>query len=382
MPDGPVASPAITSRSTLSRVEVGVVPLGSVVYDGQTLPLASPDGRFIAVQEGEAPTWEVMLAEPGAQMPVRTGLAVYQIGDDRTVTRVEPSQPLPPGLVLGRAADDEGFLVEAPQANGSRWIGHVSWLGRLRWYVQSPAVNAHATLTPKGELLYSRRAIEAEGCDLVVRTREGQESVRPAEGGSYLYPMCTSDISLVYALRLSEVGIELEAIRLDRLSADGPVRLGGTVFRRAVQPQPDRLTAHQMAATVEPALPARAGVPGGDPTLAILHPRLGRMAALRLDSSAFEPLAPESISAAASRDAARPGFYCTTPDGLVFVPAGERPNKPEVTTVRVLASPYIPRRITGSPESMLLLGPVKGRPDALELVRLIIGPDAAAPPQD
>lgn len=383
LPEGPVATPALTGRSTLSRVEVGVVPLGYITYDGQTLPLTSPDGRFIAVQEGEAPTWEVMLAEPGAEPPARTGLAVYQIGEDRSLTRVEPISPLPPGLVLGRAADDRGFLVEAPQANGSRWIGRVSWFGELEWLVRSSAVCAHAMLTPRGELIYTRRAVEGDAFDLVLLSN-GQESVRPADGGSYMYPMCTADAGLAYVLRLSDEGIGLEAIRLDRQGVEGPVRLGATIFERRIQPQADRLIAHQMAATVQPPLPARVGAVGGlggDATLTMFHPRVGRMAAFRLDISTYEPLAVDSISAVVSRDPARPGYYCTSKKELVFVPASQASGG-EVLSVRVLSSPYIPRPITGSPESMILLGPVKGRPDALELVRLIVGPGAVPPSQD
>jgi len=43
-----------------------LVSLGDVEYDGLALPLISPDARFIATQVGPTPSWETVLAEPGA----------------------------------------------------------------------------------------------------------------------------------------------------------------------------------------------------------------------------------------------------------------------------------------------------------------------------
>ena len=42
------------------------VELGAVPYDGITLPLGSPDARFVATQSGGLPDWDVLLAAPGA----------------------------------------------------------------------------------------------------------------------------------------------------------------------------------------------------------------------------------------------------------------------------------------------------------------------------
>jgi len=79
--------------------------LGVVLYDGQALPLVSPDGRFIAVQEGEPPTWEAILAEPAAPVPTGTAMAVYRVGEHE-LKREAPAREVPSGLILGRAADD------------------------------------------------------------------------------------------------------------------------------------------------------------------------------------------------------------------------------------------------------------------------------------
>src|SRR5262249_35862276 len=80
LPDGPIAAPATAGKTLTSEVQVGVIPMGVVLYDGQALPLVSPDGRFIVVQEGDPPTWEAILAEPAAAQPNGTTMAVYEVG--------------------------------------------------------------------------------------------------------------------------------------------------------------------------------------------------------------------------------------------------------------------------------------------------------------
>ncbi|MFN5946280.1 MAG: hypothetical protein ACK46I_14475, partial [Phycisphaerae bacterium] len=68
LPDGEIARRA-DSPTLTSRVQVAVVPLGVISYDGQTLPLVSPDGRFIAVQQGQPPAWQTVLAQDSAPLP-------------------------------------------------------------------------------------------------------------------------------------------------------------------------------------------------------------------------------------------------------------------------------------------------------------------------
>ena len=48
----PVARPVTPGATVASRFTAALTPLGSVEYDGQTLPQTSPDGRYIAVQQG------------------------------------------------------------------------------------------------------------------------------------------------------------------------------------------------------------------------------------------------------------------------------------------------------------------------------------------
>jgi hypothetical protein len=378
LPSGPVATPATSSKTISSEVQVGVVPLGVVRYDGQALPLVSPDGRFIVVQEGEPPTWEAILAEPAAAAPAGATLAVYEVGEHE-LKRVAPAEALPTGLILGRAADDRGFLVESPQADGSRWIGRVAWAGQgLEWLVQGPLVNSHAVLTARGELVYTSRAVESDACDLVIRGRQGDQTVRTPGDGRYAFPMCTQDPDMVYVFHLTPTTMEVEAIRLDRgsMGVEGgrAPKFGATVARRGIAPKGDMTAAFQIASTVQPVLPLSKGEPGPtEAPLTIWHPRLGRMSCFKLDTVSFDPLTSKSFAAIASQDADRAGYFCATDKGLMFQPllkAGA-----EDTSVRVVAGAYMPRQVRGTPQSMMLFGQ-NGRPDQYEIVKLVVGAGA------
>jgi len=362
LPSGPIASPA-SSVSSSSRVQVAVVPLGTLPYDGQALPLLSPDGRFLAVQSGAPPTWAAILAEPGAEPSLRTTLSAWSIGP-RALERVEWPQPLPRGLVLGRGADDRGFLVEWPRDDGTRQIGRVSWAtGGVDWLTEAPAVNAHAVLAGD-DLVFTRRAVSGESTELVIRAPDGRESTRRAEAGEYAFPIVAGADAL-YCVVVTSAGLDFEALRIER--RDGRVALGAPLARARLGPRPDLVDAYQAVASVQPT-PATS-------TPAIFVPRLGRMAILDIDRGGFIPLAPRSVAAIPSDQASRPGWFCATPEGLVFTPADPaRSASPAGSPVRILASPYVPRavrRAPDEPESMILLGPVRGRSDHLEVLRLV-----------
>jgi hypothetical protein len=377
VPDAPIASPA-NEATFATNVEVGVVPLGAISYDGSAMPLVSPDGRFIAAEEDEAPGWEAILAQNGAKPPLRTRLALYQTGD-RTLTRLPLDQSLPPGLILGRAADDKGFLVEAPQHDGSRWIGRIAWVGgSVEWLVQGPVVAAHATLTSRGELLYITRPLDSEASDLVIRAANGAQSIRTADPGWYCYPMCTQDPDIIYALHLGADGTALEAIKLDRgpdLAAARPPQFGAVIARRSVSATVELSLARQIAISSPQPIPQQSPVKTA--RLAFFNPARRCMSEFRLDTASFEPLAPNSQAAVPSSDPSRPGYYCTTQTGLVFTPTNVAPGPEGIPTIRVLSSPYIARTLRLSPESMMLFGPQKDHTDQLEVVKLVIAPPQA-----
>jgi len=359
LPEGPIARPA--RGSTLStHVRVAVTPLGEIEYDGQTLPLTSPDGRFAACQTGRSPTWETLLAGPAAEVPGRSELAIYTLGGaggDR-VRRVVPAEPLPPGLVLGRAADDTGFLVESPRPDGSRWIGRVNWLsGRLSWLAPSEDACAHAVFGPEGSLVYTRRPVGAEGSDLVLRMADGTESALAA-GGSYAMPVWTGDPELVYAAQTSADGVAIVGVRVRRA---GPAQevggLGQVVTRRVIARASDAVIGYQ---ALSPVYSASAEGERGLAPLVFFHPSMERMALLDPISGRVTGLAPKSISAAAGADGR--GYYCTTPRGLVYwaLPQAlemwsDQRAQPD-PELRVLAEPYVPRTVREKGRT-LLIGP-------------------------
>src|SRR5687767_12585942 len=79
LPGQPVARP-LAGAVTNTRITVGVRPIGSVPYDGVVLPLVSPDGKLLAVEQGTAPGWPALLATDDAVLPLATTLAVYDLG--------------------------------------------------------------------------------------------------------------------------------------------------------------------------------------------------------------------------------------------------------------------------------------------------------------
>jgi hypothetical protein len=93
--------------------------------------------------------------------------------------------------MLGRSYDADGFLIEAPQVDGSRWIGYVAWrTGELTWLVSDEFVNAFGCLGPDGRLAWSRRSADADDdahFELVIRHGERQWTLHsPRE--SWLMP--------------------------------------------------------------------------------------------------------------------------------------------------------------------------------------------------
>ena len=175
------------------RVQSVILPVGSLPYGNLVLPLLSPDGALAATQVGDPPLWETLLAAPGAAVPAAARIEIYAF-DLRTDIEADMRQR--PALVatvggegaepvlLGRGADDEGFLVESPREDGSRWIGKASWkTGEIRWLVQDDNVNAFAALGPGGRLAWSRRTVNGAYFELVVRGPGSAASSAAGAGG-------------------------------------------------------------------------------------------------------------------------------------------------------------------------------------------------------
>jgi hypothetical protein len=203
-PFDPSDNPSGQSVSMMMRA--AFMPLGIVPHDGFALPLISPDGQFVATQTGSAPEWNVTLAQPGAAPPHETMIEVYRLD---TREAIKPEERLPPeriaqvseAAVLGRSCDVEGFLIEAPQEDGSRWIGKAAWeSGEIRWLVQGRAVNAFAAEAPDGRLAWCRRAPDSERFDLILRDADGSEWMLRSDGGDWLTPVWASFGEGLYAM--------------------------------------------------------------------------------------------------------------------------------------------------------------------------------------
>jgi hypothetical protein len=384
LPKGPVARPE-AGKMLATDIKVEVQPAGVVDYDGQALPLTSPSGSLLAVQEGEAPSWEVILAEPGAQPPTATRISVYDLSKQGTV-RVQFPSPLPAGIVIGRSADDAGFLVEAPKADGSRWIGKVDWAtGAIKWLVQGQNVNAHAILTPRGELVYCRHAIGASDGELVIRAADGNEYAKRSVDGVYAFPVCGSANEVLYVFRLSRSGTDLEVIRIDR--QNGGARPADTRQQWRIVGRPDPMVAHQMQSTASNLPPRVMPADAADSDcVAMFDPRRNRMARFNPVTGGIDGLLAKTINAVPlTGEGMTPGYFCSGPDGLVFIAKPEQgwpvawPD--DGPSARVLASPYVVRPLTAGATKegksfpmYLLIGPVKGSDTRLEITKMAVVP--------
>lgn len=383
IPPGPVASPASAAK-TNARILVQVDPLATVNYDGQVLPQVSPDGRFIAVEQGEPPTWPTILAEAAAQPPTATRIVVFDVSAAPPIeksTVMSYASPLPPGLLLGRSCDNRGFLVEMPRQDGSRWIGRVTWVaGQLEWLVQGPDVNAHAVFTPQGHLVYTRRAVSDTRCDLVMRSNTGSESVRSGEV-SYSLPVSTNERDVVYAMALGSVGLEVEAIRIVEDPPGGNnFRLGLPLARAFLGKPGDTALAYQCTASIQNAIVTGKEhddhpVPASPLTLLHPNPNLDRMCIFDTQAETMLPLSPRSIAAIRWSESPEGGYLCTTPQGLMFtqppVPANIQSPVRRAPDVRLDQTPYL-ARATANPESpVILLGPPRRDPKGrLDICRM------------
>jgi len=212
--DSSKAAPfTIHSGGVTQSIEVlaGVLPLGAVPFDNMTLPLISPDGRFVATQAGVPPTWSTMMASEGAEMPLATRVEIYQL--DRR-DNINPDDRQQPALIakvndvalIGRSCDRQGFLIESPREDGSRWIGKASWdSGKVEWLVQGEDVNAFAALGPDGRLAWSRRARSDKHFSLAIR-HGADEFTIPADEEDWLTPTWSGRDDGLFVINLATNG--------------------------------------------------------------------------------------------------------------------------------------------------------------------------------
>lgn len=376
VPTAPVARPVPPTSSAMLRFSI--FPLGSIEYDGQVLPLVSPDARFLAVQAGLAPTWPTLLALDSAVPAITTKLVVYQIEKSGLSPLALPV--LPEGAILGRSCDAEGFLIEQPRSDGTRAIGKVAWTsGRVEWLADAPAINAHAVLSQSGELAYTTRKKGSPKADLVIRSHDGKLRVRAAGDVGYLLPIYAGEPKTLFTLTRSQGGIDLVALR-DAPTSDADTTIGPVIATRSLSLSPDPALAYQCAAALQvppphaitleqsatipaptPAAPSAPGAivgAGGSP-LSLFVPDLGRTAEFDLASGSWNPLGEKSIAAVRSPIADHPGVFVAVPEGLVFTPTADHraPVPARSAMARLFDTPYVPRATANPDLPLIVFGP-------------------------
>lgn len=373
------ASPALPklnlspdTRTLTVDVRAAVVLLGSVGYDNFALPIVSPDGRFIVTEAGIAPTWDMILARGGAEsggagsgggeIPEATRLEIYSLDlrigipdSERQPAKLKTIVDEP--VLLGRSCDVEGFLVEAPQEDGSRWIGKVSWeTGRITWLVRDEYVNAFAALGPGGRLAWSRRARDDSQFDLVVR-RGNQEWTYVTSEQSWLLPTWSGRDDGLFALMLRAGDLNL---------------IFATASSRAAFGQSIRTTPLATNSTMQTAYQTMSGQIGimGLPRPSIdqvtfTHPR-------HLRASVWRPLALGGSSPAILY---KNSFAVVVNDSdIAFVSTPENLMRQSLVDPKihanVLAGTLIPRPIISPNWHYVLLSPQEGR-IGLSVTRLL-----------
>ena len=336
------------------QVIAGLLPLGTVPYDNMSLPLVNPSGRFLAVQTGAPPTWPTVLAEPAADIPVATRIDVYELDlreDIKPNERRAPSMVTSLGepALLGRSCDSEGFLIESPREDGSRWIGKANWTtGEIQWLVTGTDVNAFACMGLNGRLAWSRRAIDVDQFELVVRNARGEEWVSTWPGENWLLPTWSGRGESLYFLTLANGRLDLcyanalsdAAIRQSRQRI--PLSTGAIDF-----------TAYQtvigQAGAIEGSLPQR-------DQLVFFHPGMQRMAVWRPlapSDRQLSYLGPRSIGALVDQEEIA---FVTTAESLL------RQNiRVPTERMELVGGVHMPRQTVSSTWPYLLLNPGEGR---------------------
>ncbi len=342
-PGPPPASMPLEAPAATSSLYAGVIPLGDVPYDNRSLPLVSPDGQYVAVQRGDAPDWQALLATPEASMPATTGVQVFRI--DRKAGAAVPLFGLTEPLLLGRSGDARGFLVESPRSDGSRWIGRVPWGGgRAEWVVTGDEVNAFAGAGPGGALAWSRRPPGADRFDLVVQAAGG-EWVLGAQGGDWMLPAWSATGAGFYVLRLDDQGLAI--VFMDLAGGAAPRTRARLPLLAEARPY-DAWQAMAGGALTE-------GAPrhGGEHLL-FWHPGANRMALWRPVASpgAANLLEPRSMAAVIDRSGL---LLVAAPEHLLAV----RPDNPDDKRV-LLPGPCVPRAVALEAWPYLLLQPGDG----------------------
>jgi hypothetical protein len=147
---------AATPAGEVSRSDISAArwTIGSIPWDGITLPVSSPDGRHVATYISGKPGPELRQAWPSAAIDPAITVAIFDVSPE--TSEITERWSLPSGVLLGRSSDAQGFLVEAPTPTGRR-IGLAAWeTGQITWLTTGVFHDAFGTLSPDGRLAHAR----------------------------------------------------------------------------------------------------------------------------------------------------------------------------------------------------------------------------------
>ena len=361
-----------------SRVVLATRAIGEVPFDGQVLPVLSPDGWFLATQVGEAPDWPSLLAEPGQAVSMRTSLEAYDLSTSPP-RRIRWAQDLPSGCLLGRSADDAGFLIERIMPDGNRRVGKVNWAsGGVSWLTGADAVSSAATVTdagPRSAFVTTQRSSIDERRGLVVRNGAGSDQ-RAEAGISYQMPTATSDPAMIIAITQSTAGSDLVAMRLES-GTDGSTLRSIILARRPVSGSSDPLVAYQAMSPLQSPMPLAPDA-GDDqpPGILFFHPGAARMAVFEIATGAVTMLETQSIAGAwhvrrTATGEAVWSVFLTTPQGLQHQTLLRRGRVLEAMPAsRVSDEVWVPRATSDASRPFILVGPSARDPRSLMLIEM------------
>ena len=305
--------------------------------------------------------WETILAAPNATSPQGVRPVVYDLAN-QPLAEVAPAESPPMGVILGRSADSTGFLVEWPRPDGSRWVGKMNWVNQqIAWLTRDNDVNAHATLTRDGTVIWSHRRFGDQRFELLIKGKSGQTAVFSDPNLSLMFPTIGDDPTLVFAFALSEKGgMDWLAIRI--ATSGGQAAFGSVVSRRLVSNLADAALAFQMIAASQTPPVAPATPPVG---LAFYNPSLGRMVEWDTRTGQLSVMPERSVAAVRVPGLAQGGYFVTTEKGLAFSADPEPRLSPEGSLrPRPSAAPLfdLPNiaRATLTPEwPLIMVGPIR-----------------------
>ncbi len=342
LPSGPLTQPAAAQTSSL-QVRLALKPVGLLPYDGRTLPLNSPDGRYLAVQ-----------TTPGAVDVVQVGAG----GLSRPAWAQDAAAGEP--LTLGRGATLEGALVEG--GDSERWIGRLEWAtGTVTRLTPQGADYRGGVLLRDGTLIAVRKT--EGGAGELVAVSQGEAKGIALQGLEPLLPLLSPNQATLGVLAKRE-----DALWLVLLSRGGE---GGyaEVARHALLAGGAEAGAARAAGPVD-AMPGLA-VPTDSPlagAVVFLHPAQDRVAVAHATTGRLSLLSQGVFAASCLSRGGSAALTLTSARGLLLASwepgTGLSPDGRPGPAIELASRPFVARPLVGAEAHLLLIGPGSARAGA------------------